>query len=178
MSNMSGIRVSRVIFVFVLMAVAGSAFAQTYNGTCTISSVTASNAPAAFGKYTNSGSMSFNCTGTFFGRITAKLLLQDLNRPVCSPSGGCGYDTFNMKTKDWPVMGQQCVTVGGITQCMPYTVETQPTNATLSSSSTNYVTRSQAVAIVEWITGPCSTLAGVTVCPTTNVKATSAPAPY
>ena len=184
MSNKSGIRVSKISLVaLVLVTLALPAAAQlaspvnptptNYNGTCQITGVTASNPLLYTGKYANYGAVNFSCSGTFYGKITARLFLEDMNRPVCSPSGGCGFAVFAQKSKEWPIMGTKCSTYFGMTQCIPYTVEASPSSSSLSISTQTYASKITARGIVEWVTGPCSTFLGVTTCPTQKVTATA-----
>lgn len=141
----------------------------TYDGACTISAVYATSTWQTSGLYANNGSFNFNCTGTFYGRITAKLFLEDPNEIVCSPDGTCSGATFASTSKNWPVMGYSCSTFLGMTQCIQVVKEAKPVNATMSLAPVTSRQKFTSHAIVEWVSGPCTTFLGYTTCPMKSV---------
>jgi hypothetical protein len=169
-------RMSVVLCAMILAVVSVPAFAQivtpvdptVYDGTCTNTSITAT-VYTGSPYNTLSGSYGFTCTGTFYGRITAKFFLEDPNQPVCSPDGTCGYAQLAYKTKQWPVMGWKCETYFDSRQCISYVKEEKPVNASLSATLQSTAGRFISRGILEWVTGPCTTYLGYTSCPTKSI---------
>jgi hypothetical protein len=169
-------RMSVVLCAMILAILSVSASAQistpvdptVYDGTCSTTSITAT-------MYTGTpyntlyGAYGFTCTGTFYGKITAKFFLEDPNQPFCSPDGVCSYAQLAYKTKQWPVMGMKCETYFDTRQCFSYVKEEKPVNASLSTTMQSTVGRFISHGILEWSTGPCTTYLGYTTCPTKSI---------
>jgi len=137
-----------------------------YDGVCQSTALTAISYPGTPYR-SNSVTYSFTCTGTFYGRITAKVLLEDPSQLVCT-SSGCAAAVVAYRVKEWPILGTRCGTSFDTSECFTYVKQAMPVNTSLSvvvqSTSATFTGR----GIIEWATGPCTTIFGVANCPTAS----------
>jgi hypothetical protein len=173
-------RWSRYVMFLMLCAVGLPSWAQVtspnppgpggqYDGSCQINGTYALASYAGGGVYNDNGSLSLSCRGAFYGKITATVYLDDPNHIVCSVNGDCAPATFAYTAREWPIVGLQCVGYGG---CITTVKEVSPVSANVSLSTpgpSKFTTR----AVVEWVTGPCTAVAGSRqpLCPTQRVTA-------
>jgi hypothetical protein len=138
--------------VLVLSAYASAANAQTpiptYDGVCRVDSITALTTLSG----SRTGKMSFSCSGTFYGKVRAHLVLERVE--IVTTDAGWSYVSPRSYTAEvdirWPRWVQMC----SGSYCYPYQFEPIPATYTMKTSTTENIGTYRARGHVAWETGP------------------------